>query len=245
MPTATWQYRHTVRLEKHTPGGYYRAPAPGQRQPAHQATTQSHRGRIPRNSDGHSTLSARRVTAKSHSRQIPHESSTKTAISARHATGKAHTGQLPPDHGSQATVSARHASKQSHRGQIAGFKPPTDNHRRPSATPTTTTKNDKRAMTMGVRSAIIAPDAHSSRPPDGCRRPSIRHPSSFFLSSLPVRPAQAPDRGRQSNHPHPQCPRTDAPGSPEPQASCQTPRRGSWPPAAQSGIPRRQVIRRA
>ena len=88
MPTATRQYRHTMRLgkhtpgnyhrisanslryrhamrpESHTPGGYYRTPAPDQRQPAHQATTQSHRGRIPRNSDGHSTLSARRVTAK-------------------------------------------------------------------------------------------------------------------------------------------------------------------------------------
>lgn len=170
-----------MRPESHAAGRYYRTPAPDQRQPAHQATAQSHRGRIPRNPDGHSTLSARRVTAKSHSRQIPHESSTKPAVSARHATGEAHTGQLPPDHGSQATVSARHAPTQPHRGQIAGFKPPTDNHRCPP--PHDGNKERPASNNDGRPERHHRPGRPSSRPPDGHRQSPGIHPASSH--SLP------------------------------------------------------------
>ena len=145
--------------------------------------------------------------------------------------------------GGTGDFSARRAPTQPHRGQIAGFKPPTDNTT--GAPPHDGNKERPASNNDGRPERHHRSGRPSSRPPDGCRRPSIRHPSSFFLSSLPVRPAQAPDRGRQSNHPHPQCPQTDAPSSPEPQASSRTPRRGSWPPAARSGIPRRRAIRRA
>ena len=82
--------------------------------------------------------------------------------------------------GGTGDFSARRAPTQPHRGQIAGFKPPTDNHRRP---PTTATKNDQQATTMGVRSAIIAPDAHHHVPlTDADAQVSGIHPaSSYFL----------------------------------------------------------------
>lgn len=133
-------------------------PAPDQRQSARHATTRSHRGRIPRNPDGHSTLSARRVTAKSHSRQIPHESSTKPA------------------------VSARHVPMQPHRGQITGFKPPTDNHRRPPATAHDGNKKRPASNDNGRPERHHRPGRPSSRPlTDAGAQVSGIHPASSYL----------------------------------------------------------------
>ncbi len=236
---------------------------------AHHATGKTHTGQLPPNLSEQLTISPRHATRKSHTGRIlpgpgtrptttrppsdhtiaPRTDTTEfrrplNAISTpcdRKVAQQTDTSRIQHQAGGICPPCAHAAAPRAdNRLQATDRQPPASTRNRPRRQQKTTSKQQQWAS--GAPSSPRTPIITS---PDGCRRPSIRHPSSFFLSSLPVRPAQAPDRGRQSNHPHPQCPRTGAPSSPEPQASSRTPKRGSWPPAAQSGIPRRRVIRRA